>query len=421
MRPTISWADLRGARVGVWGLGVEGSANVRKLASLGVEPVLVDDKVPGHQPVDALFDCEVVVKAPGVSRYRPEVQALEARGIAVTGGLALWLHGTDRAKVACITGTKGKSTTTAVAGHLLNALGHRTRIGGNLGEPPWAVDDEPDFWVVEVSSYQACDIALSPPVVAVTSLYPDHLDWHGGDVESYYRDKLSLCSQPGAALTIANGDSELLRARRNLLGPEVQWVEAGDPTGAAAWAEPLGLLGEHNRRNALIARAVIEALGVPASDVALRAAADGFAHLESRLRPVATIDGVLFVDDSLSTNVLPTLAALDAFPDRPVALIAGGFDRGIDYTPLADGVRRRTRPTLVLTLPESGRRIDAAVADTPPCDTLDQAVRQGFEWARAQDGDGVVLLSPAAPSFGQFRDYKERAAVFTAAVEALRS
>jgi UDP-N-acetylmuramoylalanine--D-glutamate ligase len=445
MRPTISWSELRGASVGVWGLGVEGLANVRKLGTLGVTPVLVDDQpraggVAGR-PVLATADgglaalagCDVVVKSPGISRYRGDLRQLEAGGVPVAGGLGLWLQEAPLDRVVCVTGTKGKSSTTAIAGHLLTRLGYQCMIGGNIGQPPWdPAQDIPDggtawdYWVIETSSYQATDLPCSPPVVAVTSLHPDHLDWHGG-VEAYYRDKLSVCSQPGAELTIANGDSDLLRERAGLLGPRVTWVHAADDP-EAEWMTPLGLLGTHNRRNALIARACLDALGVPQArdDAALRAAAEGFEHLSHRLQPVGTVDGVLFVDDSLSTNVLPTLAAMDAFPGRRVALIAGGHDRGIDYAPLAAGLAPRPAPTLVLTLPDSGPRIQAAIESVLanngqsglaalPCADLDAAVQAGFDWARP---DGIVLLSPAAPSFGVFRNYRERGEAFTRAMRA---
>jgi UDP-N-acetylmuramoylalanine--D-glutamate ligase len=267
-----------------------------------------------------------------------------------------------------VTGTKGKSTTSSLTGHLLTGLGYRCMVGGNIGAVPYdpANAGDFDYWVIEVSSYQATDLPCSPPVVAVTSLHPDHLDWHGG-VEQYYRDKLSACSQPGAELTVANGDSALLRERAALLGPRVEWVsEHDDP--AADWMDPLGLPGGHNRRNALIARRCLVALGVPgaADAAALRAAAAGYQPLPSRLTPVGTVGGVTFVDDSLSTNVLPTLAALDAFPGRRIALIVGGHDRGIDYAPLAAGVVARDAPTYVLTLPDSGPA-SAPRSKPPPC------------------------------------------------------
>jgi UDP-N-acetylmuramoylalanine--D-glutamate ligase len=377
----------------------------------------------GDGGLAALEQCDVVVKTPGLSRYRPEVARLTALGIPVVGGLGLWLAEADLRRVLCVTGTKGKSTTSSVTGHLLAGLGYRCMLGGNIGAPPYdpATDGDFDYWVIEVSSYQATDLPCSPPVVAVTSLHPDHLDWHGG-VEQYYRDKLSACSQPGAELTVANGDSDLLRERAALLGPRVEWVREHDEPGAA-WMEPLGLPGRHNRRNALVARRCLVALGVPGAgdDARLRSAAEGYRPLPSRLTPVGTVGGVTFVDDSLSTNVLPTLAALDAFPGRRIALIVGGQDRGIDYAPLAAGVLARQAPTCVLTLPDSGPRIRAQLeaagfSDVTDCPDLEAAVAAGSAWARP---DGVVLLSPAAPSFGHFRDYRDRAEAFARAVRAL--
>jgi len=451
-RPTLGWSDLRGARVGVWGLGREGSASLRKLRALGVEPVLVDDKPtePGVRAtadggLEALAGCEIVVKTPGISPYGPEADRLRSAGVILVGGLGLWLQEADRNRVVCVTGTKGKSTTSSIIGHLLGGLGYQALVGGNFGAAPYDPQHagDYDYWVIEVSSYTATDLASTPPVTAVTSLHPDHLPWHGG-VERYYRDKLSACTQPGAELTVANGDSALLRERAGLLAPKVEWVSEDDEPGAT-WMDPLGLPGGHNRRNALIARRVLAALGNTAADknladraaddASLQRAADGFTPLPSRLTTVGTVDGVAFVDDSLSTNVLPTLAALDAFPGRRVALIVGGQDRGIDYAPLAAGVRGRTAPTLVLTLPDSGPRISAAFdafgafaaaanatsdnntgfAGTTDCPDLDAAVAAAFAWARP---DGVVLLSPAAPSFGRFRDYRDRGDQFAAAMRA---
>jgi UDP-N-acetylmuramoyl-L-alanine---L-glutamate ligase len=444
-RPKIAWSDLRGARVGIWGFGREGQANLRKLRSMGVEPVLVDDNpAAGAETVlataagglDALGRCEVVVKTPGISRYRPEAERLRAAGVILAGGLGLWLQEADRERVVSVTGTKGKSTTSSVLGHLLTGLGRRTMVGGNIGAVPYDPDCRGayDYWVIEVSSYQATDLASSPPVTVVTSLHPDHLPWHGG-VERYYRDKLSACAQPGAELTVANGDSDLLRSRAGLLAPRVEWVSESDEPGAT-WMAPLGLPGRHNRRNALIARRVLRALGIAGADddAALRAAAVGYAGLPSRLATIGVVDGVSFVDDSLSTNVLPTLAALDAFPGRRIALIVGGEDRGIDYAPLAAGVLAREAPTLVLTLPDSGPRISAVFepagsadgspadgsvaggfAGTTDCPDLDAAVAAGFGWARP---GGIVLLSPAAPSFGHFRDYRDRAEAFARAMRA---
>lgn len=432
MPPTLSWADLAGARVGVWGLGVEGRANVARLALAGVTPVLVDDRgpaaaegldgvepgavlVPGAGGLEALARCEVVVKSPGISRYDPACRALAGAGVVVAGGLGLWLAGADRDRVLATTGTKGKSTTTAIAGHLLARWGHRVVMGGNIGRPPWdpSVPAGADWWVIEVSSYQATDVTVGPAVVAVTSLHPDHLTWHG-DAATYERDKLSLCTRPGVRVVVANGADAGLRARWSLLGPDPRPVVAAEH----GWFEGLGLVGAHNRADAALAAAALAELGVAeaADDEALTRAAEGFVGLDSRLQLVARAGGVEFVDDGLSTNVLPTLAALAAYPGRRVALLVGGHDRGIDYGPLARGLHEREDPTLVVTLPDNGDRIAAAVrADPAPAvevtsaGDLEEGVRRAHAWAAPE---GVVLLSPAAPSFGRFRDYRHRGEVF---------
>ena len=440
MRPLISWSALSSAAVGIWGLGVEGTASLHRLRSMGLEPVLVDD-IPVSSPTEgievlatgagglaALLGCDVVIKSPGISRYRPEVEQLERAGVPVRSGLGLWLEDVPLEHVVCITGSKGKSTTSAIAGHLLTGLGYHAAVGGNIGRPPWepSPGPPPDYWVVETSSYQIPDLTNGPPVVAVTSLSPDHLDWHGS-VERYYADKLSLCTKPGVRMAIADGSNAILRAHAASLGPHVEWVDADNREFAGPWIGALGLPGVHNVRNAAIARAVLLALGVAeAGDEArLTAAATGFAGLPSRCRSLGHIGAVEFVDDSLSTNVLPAQAALGAYGDRPVALLVGGHDRGLDYSALGRTVADRRMPTLVVTMPDNGPRIGNAIrhvagdrVDVVDADGLEEAVVVACAWARKGGVGGVVLLSPAAPSFGQFADYRERARAFADAVRA---
>jgi len=438
MRPPISWSALADATVGVWGLGVEGRASLQKLRALGCHPVLVDDAptVPGVDGqrvlttaaggLEALLACDAVIKSPGISRYRDEVARLAAAGVLVCGGLGLFMEEADPARVVCITGTKGKSTTTALTVHLLRRLGHHARAGGNIGHPPWDPDagPRPDYWVVETSSFQVPDLWHAPRVVAVTSLSPDHLDWHG-TVTRYYADKLSLCTKPGVALAIASGTDVELRAHAALLGPRVQWVSEADVARDATWSGGLGLPGPHNARNASVARAVLLALGITGAedDAALAEAARGFEGLPSRCHSLGRIGTVEFVDDSLSTNVLPAQAALQAFEGRPVALLVGGHDRGLDYAPLARSLQARALPTLVVTMPDNGPRIATTVrhagagrVQVEEADSLEAAVETAFGWAVSAGPEAVVLLSPAAPSFGHFVDYRARSAAFAAAV-----
>ncbi len=426
-QPT-SWSELAGASVGLWGIGVEGTASLHRLVGAGTVPMLVDD-APTAASVDglevltttrggleALLRCDVVVKGPGISRYRPEMEQLERAGVAVRGGLGLWLEDADRSALVCITGTKGKSTTTALAGHLLTHLGYRTRIGGNIGAPPWepSPEPDPDFWVIETSSFQVPDLTTAPAVVAVTSLSPDHLDWHG-TVERYYADKLSLCTKPGVEVALVNGGDAILRERAGALGPHLRWTD----TDHAPWSGALGLPGRHNHRNAAMAGAVLRALGVDEADDDARMvrAAEGFRGLPSRCHSLGRVRGVEFVDDSLSTNVLPAQVALEAYADRPTALLVGGHDRGLDYTPLGRTLAQRRCPTLVITLPDNGPRIGQAIRaavggrfEVIDAGGLHEAMATAFAWA---EPGAVVLLSPAAPSFGQFTDYRDRARAFS--------
>ncbi|HET6966378.1 MAG TPA: UDP-N-acetylmuramoyl-L-alanine--D-glutamate ligase [Acidimicrobiales bacterium] len=430
----LRWADLRGTAVGVWGVGVEGRATLSRLEQLGVEPaVVVDDRPPsdlgrpvletGPASLEQLGRCEVVIKSPGISRYRDDVTVLEEAGVAVVGGLGLWLETHGPEGVIGFTGTKGKSTTTSVAGHLASGLGIACAVGGNIGLVPWdpAAPQGVDLWVIEVSSYQATDLWSSPAVVGVTSLHPDHILWHG-TVERYYDDKLSLCGRPGARITIANGTDERLRSRAAQLAPGPVWVD--DPDEAGGWAGSLGLRGRHNLLNAAIAARCLVAAGVPGAGDGerLATAAAGYHPLPHRLETVAVVGGVEYVDDSLSTNVLPAIAAAEVFEGRPLVLIAGGQERNIDYEPLGRYVVGRPAPTLVLTLPDNGPRITAAVTgcggEAQDCADLAEAVRRAARWAPA---GGVVLLSPAAASFGRFGSYKERGEAFRTLVASLGS
>jgi UDP-N-acetylmuramoylalanine--D-glutamate ligase len=435
MRPPTSWSKLTDASVGIWGLGVEGTASLHRLQAMGTVPVLVDDKpragFAGEEVLGtegeglrALLACDVVIKSPGISRYRPEVAQLERAGVAVRSGLGLWLEDVPLEHVVCITGTKGKSTTSAIVGHLLTKLGYDAGVGGNIGRPPWepSTAPQPDYWVIETSSYQIPDLTNAPPVVAVTSLAPDHLDWHTSVVR-YYADKLSLCTKPGVRIALADGTNAVLRDHAPLLGPHVRWIDSHDLNFGSPWIGALGLRGEHNVRNASLARAVLLAMGVDeARDDSLMAeAAAGFAGLPSRCRSLGHIGPVEFVDDSLSTNVLPAQAALEAYADRPVALLVGGHDRGLDYTALAQSVAARALPTFVVTMPDNGPRIGNAIREEAgdrievvDAAGLDEAVALAFRWAH---NGGVVLLSPAAPSFGRFTDYRGRADAFAEAAQ----
>ncbi len=421
-RPT-GFADLAGRRVGIFGYGVEGRATEARLRLVGAECVLVDDDpavgvlVTDRGGLEALATCAAVVKGPGIPRRRADVLALE-REVAVVSALDLWLHEVDRRRVIGVTGTKGKSSTTALIDFALRCLGETSQCLGNIGQPPYdpAVDTSEGWLAVEISSFQCVDVTVAPATVVVTSLGADHLDWHGS-LAQYHHDKLSLTRAAGPHATIVPAN-RVFEEQREQLGGEVVAV-AADETGLAV---SLHLLGAHNDQNvALALAAVAHATGRTIDDVrrAVVERADDFVALAGRLTLVATLerDGHRwrFVDDGLATAPLPTIAALAVFADDPVALIVGGFDRGVDFQDLANAVRARERPTTVITTGSVGERIGRAIAAAAPsvvpyaARDLDDAV--DFAQRALIDG-GVVLLSPAAPSFDRYRNWEARSADF---------
>lgn len=408
----------------IFGFGIEGKATARMLDQLGHSYRIVEHDWPPAAELAA--ENAVVIKSPGIPPSNQWLTELATAGVEVTTGLELWLSShPDPDRVVLVTGTKGKSTTSTLIAHGLQAAGYEVFLGGNIGAPPWdpeLAQQGTDYWVLETSSYQAAGTRVSAPLVVVTSLAPDHLPWHG-DLETYYADKLSITHKPGCRLVIANGESDELRRQLADCPTPIEWV-----TQAAASDMGLGelaLIGPHNRLNALLALTAIRELlgaradGAPEADQSVVVSAiEEFAGVEHRLQTVHTAGAIRFVDDTLSTNVLSTIAALNSFPGEAIAIILGGEDRGIDYTDLATAIVGRNEPTLVFTLPDNGPRIaaDIRAADAADrvtiseCDDLEQATNQA---ASSLPGGGVVLLSPAAPSFNAYADYRAKSEHFS--------
>lgn len=403
-------AELDGRRVGIWGFGREGRAALEAVRSRAADVhVHADDQ---DDPVRALGDRDVVIRSPGVSIYRPEVGELRARGVEFTTGTALWMaEVAGRAPVLGVTGTKGKSTTASLAAHLATAAGADARLGGNVGRPLIALLEEPpaELYVAELSSYQLADLNRMPTAGVVLNLYREHLDWHGSE-ERYFADKLRILD--GATAVLNAGDPRLVAAAPedarwfgdgrgfHLAGETI--VDAGGEE--VARADDLALRGEHNLLNACAALEGLAAVDVHPEAPA--AALRSFRGLPHRLQRVAERDGLEWIDDSISTAPESAIAALRSFGDRPITLIAGGFDRGQDYTELVAEIV--SRGATVVAVPKTGERLAKQVGDRVSVHAaagLPEAVALARDLAPRP---GVVLLSPAAPSFGAYRDFEER-------------
>lgn len=459
----LGFGDLQGRSVLIVGLGREGRAVATRLQreATAQSVIALEGKAGDHTAIwEAEFgetipvilggqdgrlppeasECDVAVMSPGVAMTSPFYRAVAESGARMTSGSALFAAD-NRERIVGVTGSKGKSTTTTLIHHLLRARGSDVEIGGNMGIPVLGLPPASSY-VLEFSSYQCHYLEVSPDVAVFTALFPEHLDWHGS-LDRYYTDKLSLAAF-GPRVIVANGDDVTLRAElsRRYPGAPIEWVGEGEawhrePDGSHSWlvhgdtrlvhSSETGLLGAHNHHNALIALAAATA----ASTIDPGELAGGFAGFEPlphRLEPIHDPSGVVFVNDSLATNPQAAAAALDALAHEQVVLLLGGMDRGVDYNPLLDQLVR-TPPAAVLGLPESGPRLielaQAALEESGvTAGTHLEAVssmREAILRARglASPGDYVVL-SPAAPSFGIYRDFAHRAEDFRYWIENTR-
>jgi UDP-N-acetylmuramoyl-L-alanine---L-glutamate ligase len=406
-------AELRGRRVAIWGFAREGQAALRFLREQdpSVATTVLDDAdgprdadvalISGRDAIAAAIGgFDVVVKSPGISLYDPLVLRARADGVRFTSLINLWFATEPACRTVCVTGTKGKSTTTALIAHMLRGVGRNAVAAGNIGVP---VTELPrcglDAAIIEVSSYQAADFSGLCDIAVLTSLFQEHLDWHRS-VATYRRDKLNL----------------LRHARRSLINREAlaavaevfNLAQLQHDTFAASSALHVGnryLARPHNLANLAGALAVTHLLGV--DEAAALRAAENFPPLPHRQQEIAEVDGVLYVDDSISTTPEATMAALDVYRDRAITVIIGGHDRGIDYAALIRRLREEQRLGVIL-MDASGRRIHPQLgcgARVRLVDSMSDAVAQ----ARAiTPRGGVVLLSPAAPSYGRYKSFIER-------------
>ncbi|HEY7872269.1 MAG TPA: UDP-N-acetylmuramoyl-L-alanine--D-glutamate ligase [Rudaea sp.] len=427
-------ADLERARVAVWGFGREGRAALAGLRKRFPRKALTlfcsaDEKaqVPTDAhlhvvalppDVDALSQFDSVIKSPGISPYKSPVPEAMAAGVKFTSGTALWFAENPRARVIGVTGTKGKSTTSAMIAHLARALEIRTALAGNIGMPLLELEgQQADLWVVELSSFQTGE-AGPLDVGVITNLYEEHLDWHGSR-ESYAADKLKLADVARTLAMNARQPDLLARTashpRRLMFDDDAGWHVRD----AAIWRGEVCVLpladvplpGEHNAQNVCAALAALEAMGIDALAAAAHVAA--FKPLPHRLQALGLRDGIEYVNDSISTTPHATIEALRSLQGRAVSVLVGGFDRGVDWNPFVEYVAKYP-PHGIAAMGANGARIAESLRGVggfmlTHATTLHEAVSR----ARAQAYAGsVVLLSPGAPSFDQFKDYAERGREF---------
>lgn len=431
-------------RVAVIGYGVEGRAAVeywRRSAEVTVCVPALDralpDGVAAHVGVDyltGLDEFNVLVRSPGVhpAKLSAALSSSASGPVHVTSVVNEFMTRCP-APVIGVTGTQGKGTTCTAIAAILRAAGRRVFLGGNIGIPPLQFLGEltaDDLVVLELSNMQLIDLDRSPQVAVVLPVTPDHLNYHV-DLDEYYASKTSITAHQGQDDVVVFAANNEVAAKIALASPG-RHIPVGEPSGVqvsatgivvegidAVSSADVRLRGKHNLEN--LAAAVGAAYDLVHGDLGVvRAGVRGLEPLPHRLSPVAEVDGVLYVNDSLSTTPQTACAAMAAFPE-PKVLILGGSSKGVEFDVLARSVATTAIRALLL-VGQDGPRIAAALDAAGSVghefvhgDTAD-VVRRAAGLARPGD---VVLLSPACASFGQFRDYADRGDQFAAAVHDL--
>ena len=430
---------LRGKRILVLGFGREGKSTLRFLNKYLPEAVVaVADKNAmegvthsGEGYLEAMYDYDIVIKTPGIS-----LKDFDTKGVEITSQTDLFLS-QFHAQTIGITGTKGKSTTTSLIYHLLKSSGRDAILTGNIGIPCFDImeDIQPESIVVyELSAHQLEYVHNSPRVGVLLNIFEEHLD-HFGTMQRYAWAKLNIMRYMGEDDTAVIHETLMEEAWSMFVNNIVfSLFDIDDLVDRTA----LPLLGEHNLMNVKAALLACYAYGVDIRELVPYLYT--FKPLEHRLEPVGTFGGVTFVNDSISTIPQATISACEAL-GRVDFLLLGGFDRGIDYQPLADYLKEHPVPHLMFT-GKAGERmmtlIDGHSTSSMTCNTkapepveeptqkakapepvegpvLSQysSMEEAFVYltTHAKPGD-VCLLSPAASSYDQYKNFEERGRKF---------
>ncbi|MCX7042376.1 MAG: Mur ligase family protein [Gammaproteobacteria bacterium] len=386
-------SELEGKAVAIWGYGREGraalaalrwrlprqsitvfcsDAEAETLRAMEDPNLVIATEVDGEK----LAAFEVVIKSPGISPYTSPAVDAALHGTQFIGGTALWFAENPFERTVCVTGTKGKSTVTALIAHLLRSAGRRTALAGNIGLPLLElldVEPAPQYWAIELSSYQAGE-AVNPEVAVVLNFYPEHLDWHGTE-QRYFDDKMALLTKSSPRVAVLNaGDQRLAEAQ---LPPSLRVIWFNDEDG---W---------HLRDSKVIATA-----GEVSGDLELREVVSSavgvhwFRDLHREIRDAA--DGRY----------------------RRIAILVGGYDRGVDWGVFAERMVLDP-PRAVITMGQNGPRIHERLKQIAvnkhfalaEATEMEDALRLGRE---ILESEGVILLSPGAPSFPRYSDYVDR-------------
>lgn len=435
---------FKNKKIAIWGLGQEGLSALRFLRNhipnqpidiLSDTPIPVkqQNEIKEHFPIQ-FYDIndypyqnvDIVVKSPGISLYHPIISLMQKEGVKITSPTNLWYSNYSPQNIIAVTGTKGKSTTTALIDHLLKGLGFKTVLAGNMGKPVLDIADKnptPDYWILELSSYQTSDINFSPDYGILLNLFPEHIDWHKSH-EQYYLDKLALFKHSqGSPILINAQDTKSVELTKN--HENIHYFN--HENGFLATNHKLyfknspifddttfSIPGEHNLVNLSAALTLIDILNIPFDkSLPLLKSFQGLPH---RLNTVYKDEySRQYIDDSLSTTPETAIAAIESLDKSKLTLLLGGYDRKQDYSLLAQKIIDYGIPT-VITMYETGPQIAETILGLNPSKTKvieTKDLETAINAAKQNTVDhGIILLSPAAPSYDAFDNFKQRGIKF---------
>ncbi len=409
--------NFESKKVAILGYGIEGQDAEKYLVSKGARATILDQKMDENY-LDDLNDYDIIVRSPGVYRFKPEIVEAEKAGVKITSSIKIFFDECP-AKIIGVTGTKGKGTTSTLIYELLKAGGYDVYLAGNIGKPMLellSVVDEKSYVILEMSSFQLIDMEVSPHIAVVLNVTEDHMDWHK-DREEYVNAKMNIVShQASSDFALINEEYETSKSFEKVATGKI--IHFSKQNLEEKYKKDLLLRGEHNLENIAASVAVAKCLEIHEETIVN--VVKSFKGLEHRLELVGTVNGVTFYNDSFATGPQPTIAAINSFTEDET-LILGGSDKGLDYSELRSVIEKKDNVKNLILIGDMGEKIGGGVPSKNIINlgkvSMDQIVKKAFE---ITPKGGVVILSPAAASFDMFKNYKERGNQFKEAVSNLK-
>lgn len=411
-----------------------GEISESKKELLQSEEISFEEK--GHSKA-LILNADIIIKSPGISPRIPLLLEASEKGIEIIDELE-FAYGFSKGKVIAITGTNGKTTTTSMIYHVMESAGMNVGVAGNIGQS-WAsqlLDSDHDWWVIECSSFQIEGMkSFRPHIGILTNITADHLDRYEYDLDKYIAAKFGLFknqTEDDFAIFLKGDENSDKGRATSSISSGILEVSNNENTEAfvrgdilefnlslQAWqleVNQIPVPGEHNQLNALFTGLACQLAGLSPQEI--KEGISSFHGIEHRMEKVRVLDGVAFVNDSKGTNVDATSYALRSY-DQPLIWIAGGVDKGNDYSSITGLVEKQVKG--LICLGKDNQKLKSAFGDIVADIRETQAMTQAVNWGQEIGTDGdVVLLSPACASFDLFKNYEDRGHQFVEAVNQLK-